>query len=93
MKNKIIIATCIVLASCASKLYIPTAKTATVSLENLNKGRDLYSNSCSSCHELFLPNKYTAAEWHKNLDWMQERAKITDAEKQLIYDYLVSAPK
>jgi cytochrome c5 len=93
MKNKIIIALCIVLTSCGSKLYTPSTKTATVSLENLTKGRDLYSNSCSSCHQLFLPNKFTADEWQKNLNWMQGRAKITDAEKQLIYDYLVSAPK
>jgi hypothetical protein len=42
---------------------------------------------------LHLPNQYTEKVWSLNLNEMQARAKITDQEKQLIYQYLVNAPK
>jgi mono/diheme cytochrome c family protein len=64
-----------------------------MSIDELKQGRDLYVNNCASCHQLYLPNKYTAKDWHYWLDDMQPKAKITDAQKQLIYDYLVNAPK
>ena len=79
--------------SCASQLYIPTESINSVSTENLKEGRKLYVNNCASCHQLYLPNQYDAQTWQHNLDEMQARAKITDNQKKLIYDYLLNAPK
>ena len=79
--------------SCASQLYIPTESINSVSIENLKEGRKLYVNNCASCHQLYLPNQYDAQTWQHNLDEMQARAKITDNQKKLIYDYLLNAPK
>jgi hypothetical protein len=41
---------------------------------------------------LYLPHQYTPEVWAHNLDEMQERSKMSDAEKKLVYDYIVSAP-
>ena len=52
------------------------------------QGRKLYVNHCGGCHNLYLPKEYNADQWKKNIDEMQEKAKISDKEKQLIYQYL-----
>jgi cytochrome c5 len=93
MKNYLLLGLIVLVVSCKTQSTSTVQNKEVVLSETLGKGRDLYANSCSNCHELFLPKKYTASEWNKNLNWMQERAKISDAEKQLIYDYLVSASK
>ncbi len=87
-----------ILYGCASKLYVPApvnvekarAVSPDITLEQMRSARDLYITKCSSCHNLHLPREFTAPEWQKNLDRMQPKAKITDAQKQLLYAYLVS---
>lgn len=81
------------LTSCTTQLYVPIQGTTTISLEDLNKGRDVYVQKCSSCHRLYVPSKYTNTEWMDNLFEMKAKAKITESEKQLIYQYLINAPK
>ena len=81
------------LISCASELYQPINGTEKTSLEDLKKGRTIYVNKCSTCHQLRLPNKFNSNEWEVNLNKMQPKAKITENEKQLIYQYLINAPK
>lgn len=78
------------LFSCATQLYVPSKKTANNSLEDLLEGRETYVKNCSGCHQLFAPSKYNNSEWKKKLDWMQPKAKITDVQKKLIYEYLIS---
>jgi len=86
LRNRIVIAvlTCCILYSCSQTLYVPTSPDA-ARQEQLLKGRDLYVQHCSGCHNLHLPNEYTAVEWQKKLDEMQEKAKITTEEKQSIF--------
>jgi len=91
--KKLFIIPALFLISCSSQLYIPLQEVNSISVENLKKGRDLYVNNCSSCHQLYLPNQYNAEAWQHNLDQMQLKAKITDEQKKLIYEYLVNAPK
>ena len=93
MKKLIVFCSLILLFSCSPQLYIPIEATSNIPLEELKKGRDLYVNSCASCHQLYLPSKFSKKEWEENLDRMQPKAKITDAEKQLIYQYITSEPK
>jgi hypothetical protein len=47
-----------------------------------------YENNCAKCHELFKPKDYTAEQWKPILVSMQEKAKITDQEREKIYAYL-----
>jgi mono/diheme cytochrome c family protein len=91
--KRLILIPALFLVSCNSQLYIPLQEVNSISVENLKKGRDLYVNNCSSCHQLYLPNQYNNKAWQYNLDQMQTKAKITDDQKKLIYDYLINAPK
>ena len=95
MKNYIVLSLLflLLLNSCASVLYQPVTSINNVSLEHLNEGRALYVNKCSGCHSLKSPLKYSEKDWTKNLDEMQIKAKISDAQKELIYQYLINAPK
>ena len=83
----------LVLYSCGNALYLPIENKGSDTVENLKKGRTLYSNNCGSCHQLYLPNRFSTAIWEKNLNEMQPKAKITDEQKLLIYKYLINAPK
>ena len=80
----------VMLVACKSALYIPVTENVAknANIDELAKGRKLYVANCSSCHALYLPEKFTKAEWTKNVDEMAPKAKITDKEKQLILAYV-----
>lgn len=86
----------ITLYSCgfdASKYYTPSEANATkaaVSVEELVAGRAKYINACAECHRLYKPSRYSSSDWTLYLDDMQERAEISDKEKQQIFKYLTS---
>jgi len=82
-------------AGCTSALYqpMPEHASSTAGLDTLVQGRHIYVNKCGSCHGLYLPWQYDEQVWSLNLDEMQERSKITDTEKKMIYQYLIHAPK
>ena len=81
-------------AACSSiQLYKPTELTAQKSgfaLPDLEKGRKLYVGHCANCHNLHKPSQYNPAQWTAKLELMQPKAKISNQDKQLIYNYLVS---
>jgi hypothetical protein len=89
-KNGFLLLSVIVLFACKSALYIPSKETLgeNVNLENYKKGRTLYVNNCSSCHALYLPEKYNKKEWIKWVNNMAPKAKITIEQKELILTYL-----
>ena len=76
--------------ACSQTLYVPTAGTS--QYEPLTAGRKLYVDHCSGCHNLHFPEEYTPDQWKEQLDEMQVKAKISDGEKELIYQYLSSHP-
>lgn len=81
---------------CSAALQVPTAveaqKTGT-SLITLTHGREMYIAHCGSCHNLYLPDKFTTTEWSKEVNLMQKKAKINDDQKELILKYLTSKSK
>jgi hypothetical protein len=80
----------LVFSSCTSELWVPTEADATpkVSFEELQKGRRKYVEKCSSCHSLYLPEKYSPAQWRIIVDDMEDEAKMNPGEKDLIVKYL-----
>jgi mono/diheme cytochrome c family protein len=92
--NRILILLTLLSAGCASTLYIPdqSVVTADATLEQLNEGRKLYIENCSSCHVLYAPGKYKREEWQVQVDEMQERSHIKLEQKNLILKYLWNAP-
>lgn len=78
--------------SCNETLYIPISND-TSEQSKLIAGRTLYVQKCSSCHNLYLPERFSDEKWDKKLDTMQVRAKIDNSERQLIYHYIISHPQ
>jgi hypothetical protein len=82
---------CLAFSSCSSSLYTPNetdAQLENTSLDTLLAGKKLYANKCSSCHNLYLPTKYTYSEWQDIMIKMQKLAKIDDNHKLIITKYL-----
>lgn len=80
-----------ILYGCSPTLFMPVSNDAAIQ-QQLLAGRKLYVAHCSSCHNLHFPKEYEEAVWKQQLDEMQVRAKITDEEKQLIFQYLTAQP-
>ena len=62
-----------------AKVELPTA---------IAEGKTLYENNCAKCHKLFPASKHDKAGWAKTVDRMAPKAKITDEQKILVYNYL-----
>ena len=93
-KNKkiaLLLLVIVTLVACKSALYIPVTENIAknANIDELVKGRASYINKCSSCHSLYLPEKFTKEEWTKNVDKMAPKAKITNQEKKLILAYVI----
>ncbi len=69
----------------------PVVAKTTISNDTLMSGKTLYVNNCQKCHKLYPPEAYNAAEWRDNLNAMQRKAKISDAQKETIYKYLMAS--
>jgi len=78
--------------ACGPTLYIPQSADAETQVKLLT-GRKLYIEKCSGCHNLFLPQQFTAVQWELNLNEMQERSTISNLQKELIWNYLVQRSK
>ena len=63
----------------------------TVSLHNLEAGRQKYIDRCGGCHSLHLPSEFTEVQWRRALDEMKGRARTSDEEQELIFRYIVAA--
>lgn len=91
MKNLFlsILAASAFLASCARSNAVtgPKYKSST----KIAEGKTIYENACNKCHGLFEPNKHTDEEWINTLSRMAPRAKLTNDQHQMVYDYLRTA--
>lgn len=78
-----------------SALYTPAPAdaTGTSSYDQLVAGRNLFIEKCGRCHKLKSPEKFTPAQWQKALLKMQPKAKISDAERELIQAYVLVKAK
>ncbi|OWP83828.1 hypothetical protein BWK59_08440 [Flavobacterium davisii] len=84
-----------ILFSCSKKV-ISTSSTVQNNIETakielpleIAEGKSLYENNCAKCHKLFPVSKHDKAGWVKTVDRMAPKAKITEAQKTLVYNYL-----
>ena len=83
---------CILIFACSETLYVPASPNSDEQAK-LISGRNLYIDKCSNCHNLYLPERLSDENWNKKMDTMQVRAKINNAERDLIYHYIISHPK
>ena len=76
--------------SCTAKPAVVTgAKTITV--EHLAQGKTIFENSCAKCHDLPDPNDHSKTDWVGFVNSMAPKAKLTDLQHEMVYDYIVSA--
>lgn len=62
----------------------------TVLTENQIQGKELYQAKCASCHKLYATTDFSDEKWVNILKRMQPKAKINDAQREQIYDYITS---
>ena len=54
------------------------------------EGKNLYENSCASCHKLYDPKKFTQEEWKPILIRMQKKAHLDGTQMVSISNYITS---
>ncbi|WP_326981398.1 cytochrome C [Chryseobacterium sp. MYb264] len=80
------------MTSCGPKSMAVTGPKYTSS-EQIVQGKTIFENSCNKCHKLPDPAKHDDQGWIKTLARMAPKAKLTDDQHQMVYDYLISANK
>jgi len=73
-----------------SDLYTPTSAdvTANATLEELQKGRDLYLKNCGNCHSLYSPDDFSSSQWHSIIPNMAPYTSMTSSEVSLVTKYV-----
>ncbi|MCL9807543.1 hypothetical protein NAT51_18615 [Flavobacterium amniphilum] len=56
----------------------------------LAEGKALYENKCGNCHKLFAASKHDKDGWEQTMYYMAPKAKLTEDQKRLVYNYLVA---
>lgn len=66
---------------------VEKTQSATVSHAQYLEGKAVYETNCAKCHKLKDPHNYTSEEWGKWVDKMAPKAKLTDEQKQQVYNF------
>ena len=74
--------------SCSPKT--PVSGTNVITAEHLAQGKVVYDNSCGKCHDLPSPTDHSAQDWVGIMNSMAPKAKLNEAQHQMVYDYIVS---
>ena len=104
MKKIIVIAVVILLSSCSAKLLLPAQPDAErgaaifkgLTLDDLNKGKDVFDKKCTQCHCHKRPGSWTEAQWRRIVPAMAEKAeksnkiRISTAEQEQVLRYVVT---
>lgn len=78
--------------SCTPK-SVPAAESETSNAEKLAQGKTIFENSCGKCHDLPDPTAHSSVDWVGIMNAMAPKAKLTEEQHQLVYDYVVSVKK
>ncbi|MES2811261.1 MAG: cytochrome C [Bacteroidota bacterium] len=83
--------------SCSKKAVAPVVVTEDVKVTApvqpelpvaIAEGKIMYENNCAHCHKLFPAAKHDKSGWAVTLDRMAPKAKITEEQKVMVYNYL-----
>lgn len=74
---------------------VPTATvpSTTYSATDIAAGQTVYTNSCGKCHKLYPPTEFTAAQWTPILKGMIPKAKLNEADANLVRAFVYSNAK
>lgn len=82
--------------SCSPKIVPPPppptieAKAEKVFGSLAEEGKYLYENNCAKCHKLYDSKSYSPEDWKQILVRMQKKAKISDEQRDKIYNYIIT---
>jgi hypothetical protein len=68
-----------------------TAAKPAAPAERLEQGRLLYTTRCTQCHDLEMLDSRTVGNWKSEVAGMARRAKVDDAQQNVIMEYLTAA--
>lgn len=54
----------------------------------LAAGKTIFDNKCGRCHDLPVPNHYSKEKWVPIMNSMAKKAKISEADRDLVYNYV-----
>lgn len=60
-------------------------------LAALERGRKIYTTSCTECHVARPIAKYSVSQWHHYVGIMAPRAGLTPADRAAVESYVVAA--
>lgn len=86
----------IIAFSCSPKLTPTTTvvekevKAEVALTQNQIEGKLLFETNCAKCHKLYDPSTYNPEKWASILKWMQPKARITDEQRDKIYEYVTN---
>ena len=96
LKSILLTSITIVAISCSPKV-IPTTqnieeevKSEVALSQNQIEGKAIFEANCAKCHKLYEPSSRTPEKWASVFKWMQPKAKITDEEREKVYDYVTN---
>jgi cytochrome c5 len=96
MKKIILLLFIVIASSCSTKKVIKNNNESTVNevvetkvVIDKKEGQLLYENNCAKCHDLPKTSDFSAQEWLPIMTRMQKKAKISDAESDKIYNYII----
>ena len=58
--------------------------------DQIAKGEALFTSSCERCHKLFEPAKFGAEKWHRVLNRMIPKSKVSTEDGELIRAYVIA---
>lgn len=85
--------------SCTSKKHIVEKPIETIEVtstkpeititDRIAQGESLYQNKCGNCHALPKVKDHSPENWKLIMLRMQKEARISDSERENIYNYIV----
>ena len=81
--------------SCSPKIVPPPPPPVAVKSDKIfgslaEEGKYLYENNCAKCHKLYDPKSFSSEDWKPILVRMQKKAKISDDQREKIYNYIIT---
>lgn len=72
----------------AALVVLQSAGAAELSTREQSDARKLYNTKCARCHKFYDPAKYSDAEWTSWMQKMNKKAKLKEAQAELLDRYL-----